>query len=193
VSDLQLAEKIALAGLDPAFPSFLARSVRIIALDVDGVLTDGGLYYNDDGLFVKRFDVADGMGVRLAAKCGLETVVISGMRSGALRRRAEALDIRECHDGCFHKLPKMREILEARGLSWGEVACVGDDIVDLPLLRRAGLSLSVLNAQPEVRAAVHYTAPLRGGHGAVRHLIRHILAAQGRLVELTAEFLDLDG
>lgn len=185
----ELLRRLCALERDPAFPDGRAKAIRLLALDVDGVLTDGGLYYNDDGLAMKRFDVQDGLGVKLAQRAGIEVVILSGMESPALLKRAGDLGITECHAGFFRKLPKLEEILAARGMDWTELAYVGDDVIDLPALRRAGLALAVRNAQPEIRAVAHYVAPLDGGAGAVRWLIRHILLAQDRLAPLLAEFI----
>lgn len=174
---------------DALFPAERARPVKMLVLDVDGVLTDGGLYYNDTGLTIKRFDVQDGIGIKLAQRGGIEIVIISGMPSPALMKRAGDLGIDECHAGLFHKLPKLEEIMAARGLGWHEIAYVGDDVIDVPIMRRCGLALAVQNAQPEAKAAAHYVAPRPGGSGGVRWCIRHILLAQGRMAELLADFL----
>lgn len=174
---------------DSSFPDERAKAIKMLVLDVDGVLTDGGLYYGDEGLAIKRFDVQDGLGIKLAQRAGIEVVIISGMESPALMFRAKDLAITECHAGIFRKLPKLEEIMAARGISWTELAYVGDDIIDLPILHRAGLALAVKNAQPEIRAAVHYVAPLCGGAGGVRWCIRHILLAQGHMSAILADFL----
>lgn len=187
--DKELLRRMCELERDPSFPDEAAKSVKMLVLDVDGVLTDGGLYYNDDGLSVKRFDVQDGLGIKLAQRAGIEVVIISGMESPALMKRACDLGIEECHAGCFHKLPKLEEIMAARGIGWHEVAYIGDDVVDLPVLRRVGLPLAVKNAQPEVRAIVRYVTPLPGGSGGVRWVIRHILLAQDRLAPILAEFI----
>ena len=177
--------------LDLLFPAALALPVKMLVLDVDGVLTDGGLYYGDQGLAIKRFDVQDGLGIKLAQQVGLEFSLISGMESAALRQRARDLGISECYAGSLDKLPILQDIMRRKGLDWPAVACLGDDLPDLPLLRRAGLALAVQNAQPEVRRAAHYVSPLFGGRGAVRQILRQILLAQGRLEELLARFTPL--
>lgn len=187
--DKELLRRMCELERDASFPDELARPVKMLVLDVDGVLTDGGLYYNDDGLAMKRFDVQDGLGIKLVQRAGIEVVILSGMESAALMKRACDLGIEECHAGYFHKLPKLEEIMAARGISWSEVAYIGDDVIDLPVLRKAGLALAVKNAQPEIRAAVHYVSPLSGGAGGVRWFIRHILLAQGRLSSILADFI----
>lgn len=187
--DKELLNRLCEFERDANFPDDLAKTVKLLVLDVDGVLTDGGLYYGDNGLSLKRFDVQDGLGIKLAQRAGIEIAIISGMESAALQHRARTLGIKECHAGFVEKLPKLEAIMNERGLSWSELAYLGDDIVDLSVMRMVGLSLAVHNAQPEVRAMANYVTPCSGGAGAVRWVIRHILLAQGRLPELLAEFL----
>lgn len=187
--DKELLTRMCELERDGLFPADRARPIKMLVLDVDGVLTDGGLYYDDTGLAMKRFDVHDGLGIKLAQRGGIEVVIISGMVSPALMKRAEALGIDECHAGFFHKLPKLEEIMASRSLNWQEIAYVGDDIIDMPIMRRCGLALAVQNAQPELKAVAHYVAPRPGGAGGVRWCIRHILLAQGRMPELLADFL----
>ncbi|MDR2892333.1 MAG: phenylphosphate carboxylase subunit delta [Deltaproteobacteria bacterium] len=176
--------KLAAFELDPAFPGDLARKVRLIALDVDGILTDGGLYYDASGLTMKRFDCQDGVAVKLAQQAGLVVVIITGMESAAVEQRVRVLGIEEFHSGIFDKASVMQSLLDKYGLTWDEAAYAGDDWLDLPVLRRVGLSMTVCDAQPEVRGLVHYVSRRGGGRGAVRELVRHILAAQGKLAEL---------
>lgn len=177
--------------LDPAFPFERAKGIRMLALDVDGVLTDGGLYYDDNGLLLKRFDTQDGLGLRVAALVDIESVIISGMKAGSTLARGKILNITECHVGVQDKVECLDQILAKRDFGWEQVAFVGDDWVDLDVMSRCGLSLSVASAQPEVRAFADYVSPLRGGEGAVRQLARHLVAAQGRLVEVLQQCLSV--
>lgn len=178
------AQELARLELDAAFPFERAAGVRLLALDVDGILTDNGLYYDAEGLSIKRFDCADGVGVKLLQAADIVVALITGMDAAAVARRAATLDITECYHGSLDKVASMTELMRKYGLDWEQVAYAGDDWMDLPLLRRAGLALSVANAQPEVRSMVHYVSPREGGRGAVRQLARHILAAHGRLETL---------
>ncbi|MDR1125683.1 MAG: HAD hydrolase family protein [Deltaproteobacteria bacterium] len=178
------ARELAKLELDAGFPFERAADVKLLALDVDGVLTDGGLYYDAEGLCLKRFDVADGVGVKLLQTADIVVALITGMDAAAVVRRAAALEITECYHGSLDKVASMTELMHKYGLGWEQVAYAGDDWMDLPLLRRAGLALTVANAQPEVRALAHYVSPKEGGRGAVRQLARHILAARGRLEQL---------
>jgi 3-deoxy-D-manno-octulosonate 8-phosphate phosphatase (KDO 8-P phosphatase) len=191
-AEKNLSKALAVLDLDPDFPAQRAKAVKLVVLDVDGVLTDGGLYYNDAGLAFKRFDVQDGLGIRQAMRAGIEIALISGMKSGALEQRAADLGITECHAGRFHKLPCLLEIMQKNNLEWENVACMGDDVIDLSMLRLAGLAVAVRNAQPEAKFLAHYISPLAGGRGAVRQVLRHILAAQGRQEELLNYFLSLE-
>jgi 3-deoxy-D-manno-octulosonate 8-phosphate phosphatase (KDO 8-P phosphatase) len=180
-----------LAGfeLDPAFPREPALPIKLLALDVDGVLTDNGLYYTADGLYAKRFDCQDGVAVKLAQKADILVAIITGMESGAVLRRAETLGITEVYCGVFDKLRSILELKDKYGLEWAQIAYIGDDWVDLPVLRAVGLALAVKNAQPEVRGCAHYVSRYAGGHGGVRDLVRHILAAQNKLEELLLVWL----
>jgi 3-deoxy-D-manno-octulosonate 8-phosphate phosphatase (KDO 8-P phosphatase) len=175
-----------LAGfeLDPAFPRELALKIKLLALDVDGVLTDNGLYYNDDGLYSKRFDCQDGVAVKLAQKADIQVAIITGMASEAVLRRAETLGITDVYCGAFNKVRCIRELKDKYRLEWPQIAYIGDDWVDLPVMSAVGLALAVRDAQPEVRGFAHYVSRYGGGRGAVRDLVRHILAAQDKLEEL---------
>lgn len=178
------AQDLARLELDAAFPFAKAAKIKLLALDVDGILTDNGLYYDAEGLSIKRFDCADGVGVKLLQAADIVVALITGMDAASVARRAATLEITECYHGSLDKVASMTELMQKYGLSWEEVAYAGDDWMDLPLLRRAGLALTVANAQPEVRALVDYVSPKEGGRGAVRQLARHILAARGRLEAL---------
>lgn len=180
------AQDLAKLELDAAFPFAKAAKIRLLALDVDGILTDNGLYYDAEGLSIKRFDCADGVGIKLLQSANIVVALITGMDAAAVARRAATLEITECYHGSLDKVASMTELMQKYGLGWEEVAYAGDDWMDLPLLRRAGLALTVSNAQPEVRALAHYVSPKEGGRGAVRQLARHILAAGGRLEALLA-------
>ena len=167
-------------ALDPA----VARRVRLVALDVDGVLTDGGIYLgaSDAGerVELKRFEITDGLGIRLLQDAGVRVAIITGRESHSVRLRAAELGIEECHqDPSAAKLPIMRKLLERLGIAWEAAAFVGDDLPDLPVLRRVGLPAAVGNAVPEVRAAARWVAERRGGAGAVREFAEALLQARG--------------
>ncbi|NPB07023.1 MAG: HAD hydrolase family protein [Aquificae bacterium] len=155
-----------------------ARRVKLLVSDADGVLTDGTLYYGPEGERLKAFSVLDGVGVSLIKSLGIELVVVSGRSSPALKKRLEELGL-PYELGVKDKLKKAEELLAARGLSFESLAALGDDLPDLPLLKRAGFALAVRNAVPEVKKVAHYVTRLEGGKGALREvaeLLRVLLA-----------------
>ena len=161
-------------------PSLAARAarIRLVILDVDGVLTDGGLIYGAAGEEAKRFDVQDGFALVAARRAGLEIAVMSGRASPAVTRRMSELGLAEIHQGVDDKALAAGAVLDRLGLTWTEVAAMGDDLPDLPLLRAAGLALAPANAVPEVRKAAHWISPRSGGAGAVRDAVELILKAR---------------
>jgi 3-deoxy-D-manno-octulosonate 8-phosphate phosphatase (KDO 8-P phosphatase) len=167
-------------------PDLRARAarIRLVLMDVDGVMTDGSLLFLGDGTELKTFHAQDGIGIRLAQRAGIEIGVITGRRSPAVEHRCRELDITELHMGDWRKLPIFQEILERRGLRPEEVCFIGDDLVDLPILRRVGLAVTVPEARPEVREAVDAVSDLPGGRGAVRDVLEAILRAQGHWDDL---------
>lgn len=156
-----------------------AQPVRLLILDVDGVLTDGGLYISEHGESLKRFSVLDGQGLKLLQQAGIEIAVISGRDSPALRHRLEALRIHRIALGTENKLPAAQHMLDQLGVTWAETAVMGDDWPDLPLLNRAQLACTPTNGHVENKAMAHFITSCRGGEGAVRELCDLILAAQG--------------
>lgn len=181
------------SSLDTATSSMeaAARKVRLLVLDVDGVLTDGGLYYDATGLIIKRFDVHDGIGIRLLQSEGIEVAVISGMDVPCVDRRLEVLGVTEKHGGFDNKATVLQEILDRKGLDWSEVAYLGDDWVDLAPMLRVGLPVAVDNARPEVKEVARMVTVARGGHGAVRELCDFILSCQGLKEKLLEKWKQL--
>jgi 3-deoxy-D-manno-octulosonate 8-phosphate phosphatase (KDO 8-P phosphatase) len=155
-----------------------AAHVRLVVFDVDGVFTDGRLYYGANGEQLKAFHVRDGHGIKLLLRNGIDVAVISGRRSAAVTRRMRELKIRHVFQGRDDKRPVLQKLLQKLGLAWKQVACVGDDLVDLPLLESAGLAIAVADAQAEIRAAARYVTRARGGDGAVREVCDLLLAAR---------------
>lgn len=155
----------------------LAR-IRLLILDVDGVLTDGGLYYGPSGEETKRFHVQDGLSIAAARRAGLHVAIISGRASASVTRRMTELGIAEVHQGVADKAAILAAMMERLGVQPAEVAMMGDDLTDLPLMRRVGLALAPPNAVPEVRRAAHWVSRRRGGDGAVREAIEHLLRAR---------------
>ncbi len=168
-----------------------ARVVKLLVLDLDGVMTDGGLYYRPDGDTIKRFHVHDGFGIKMAMEMGLEVAVITGLKSISARARMDKLGIHYYVEGHEEKLAPLDEIRCACGLDWHELAYVGDDWIDLAPMAKVGFPVAVCNAQPEVMAAALHVTRLAGGSGAVREVIRFILSAQGRLDEALARWKGL--
>ncbi len=160
-----------------------AKQVKVLLMDVDGVMTNGLLFYipgPDTSLFeTKGFNSQDGLGLHFCHVVGIKTGVISGRDSAALAERARLLKMSYVYQGLLKKVSAYEEILRDAGASDQEVAFIGDDLTDLPLLSRAGLAVAVANARPEVKAMAHYTTGVSGGDGAVRETVELILKARG--------------
>lgn len=156
-----------------------ARRVKMLVMDVDGVLTDGRILYGADGAEIEAFFVRDGLGVRAAQRAGLVTAIVTGRASEAVARRAKELGISEIHQGVPNKIQTYEALLRRHGLTDEAVAYVGDDLNDLPLLMRVGFSAAPADAADEVKAKVAYVTAHRGGRGAIREVVELILKAQG--------------
>ncbi|MFM8470808.1 MAG: KdsC family phosphatase [Limisphaerales bacterium] len=162
------------------------RRIRLLLCDVDGVLTDGGIFITGEGEF-KRFHVQDGLGQRLAAHAGLKVGWVSARPSAITTRRAEELKtdfIVQTRDG---KVPAVEEILAKTGLSWAEACFVGDDVVDLGVLQRIGLAIAPADGRPEAKKLAHFITTANGGNGCVREVVDLILKAQGKWATVVAE------
>ena len=157
-------------------------AIRLLALDVDGTLTDGGVYLDGSGNEYKRFDVRDGMGIALLRKAGVEIALVSGRFSPATERRAAELQITRLFNGVGEKLPILHALTEELGISLEETAYMGDDVNDLECLSAAGLALVPSDGVEEVRKAADVITPSRAGHGAVRDAAEFILAENLRAV-----------
>lgn len=166
-----------------------AAKVRLFIFDVDGVLTDGSLSYGPDGEMVKTFNVQDGLGIKLLQEAGIKTAIISARRTPIVLARARDLGIEYVHQGGHDKLTPFKALLEQLGLTEEQVAFIGDDVVDLPILSRAGFAVSVPNGRPEVHARAHYITEAAGGHGAVREACEFVLRASGTYDRVMAQFL----
>jgi 3-deoxy-D-manno-octulosonate 8-phosphate phosphatase (KDO 8-P phosphatase) len=156
-----------------------AQDIRLVIFDVDGVLTDGGLYFDEAGESLKRFSVLDGQGFKLLQRAGVTIAIITGRDSAALRARLKALQVQHAIYGTEDKLPAAERLLEALGLTWQQTAVMGDDWPDLPLLVRAQLACAPSNAHAENKALAHRVTQAHGGQGAARELCDVILMAQG--------------
>ncbi len=157
-----------------------ARRVRLLLFDVDGVMTDGKILLHADGTESKRFDIRDGTALVLAERAGLRTGLLSARWSAATAERALQLRIPIVRQGAADKLSTLEEIMRAEGLVEAEVAYMGDDLLDLPVLGRVGLGAAPADAVPEVRARASWVSSRCGGDGAVRELVEMVLKAQGR-------------
>ncbi|MEE9124100.1 MAG: HAD hydrolase family protein [candidate division NC10 bacterium] len=165
-----------------------AKRIRLLLLDVDGVLTDGRITYGSAGLEVLSFHVRDGFALKAAQEAGITVGLVSGRKSEALFRRAEELRLAEVHIGVEDKMGVYRQLLVRYRLADTEVAYMGDDLPDLPVLRQAGLAISVADAPAEVRRAAHLVTSLPGGKGAVREAVEWLLKSQGVWDQVCADF-----
>ena len=170
----------------PADLSARMDAVRLLVLDVDGVLTDGSIVYSDSGEELKRFHVRDGSGLKLWQHAGMHAAVLSGRSSPAVSRRAAELGITVVLQGRSDKLAALGEILEMTGCTAAQACAIGDDLQDLPLLNAVGVAVAVADACPEVRTMADTTTATPGGRGAVRELVEWLLKHQGRWADLIA-------
>ena len=164
-----------------------AQGIKVVFFDVDGVLTDGGLYFTEAGETLKRFHTLDGYGLKLLQRDGITPAVISGRDSEPLRLRLQALGIAHVQLGTDNKRPAAEQMLAALGLSWQEAAAMGDDWPDLPVMQRAAFACAPPNAHLEVRAIAHHVTQAAGGAGAVRELCDLLLVASGKYAGLLRE------
>jgi len=161
-------------------PRAVLQQIRLFATDLDGVLTDGGMYYAESGDEWKKFNTRDGMGIKLLQRAGLITAIVTQERTKLVARRAEKLAIPELHQGVMDKLLRVREMVARHGLTLSQVAYIGDDINDLETLKAVGFSATPADGMPQVAAVVDYICQKKGGEGAVREIIEMILEAQGQ-------------
>ena len=164
----------------------LLSQIRLFATDVDGVLTDGGMYYAESGDEWKKFNTRDGMGIKLLQRAGFITAIVTQERTKLVARRAEKLAIPELHQGVMDKLSCVREMAARHGLILSQVAYIGDDINDLETLEAVGFSATPADGMPLVAGVVDYVCQKKGGEGAVREIIEMILEAQGRSAKFQA-------
>lgn len=157
-----------------------AANIRMLVLDVDGVLTDGRLYMDHAGNEMKAFNSRDGLGMKALQRCGIEVAVISGRKSKVVAHRMAQLDIKHIYQGREDKLNAFLHLLEVTGLDAQQICFAGDDWIDLPVLMRVGLAVSVADAEDRVKQQVHWITKRNGGDGAVREICNLILLAQGK-------------
>lgn len=166
-----------------------AKTIKLAIFDVDGVMTDGRLYFLADGSEFKTFNTLDGHGIKMLIASGVLTAIISGRTTPAVERRANNLGIQHVYQGREDKLAVLEELLAELGLDYSQVAYLGDDLPDLPVIRRVGLGMAVTNAHSFVRQHAHGVTSARGGEGAVREFCELILDAQGNLEAAQAAYL----
>ncbi len=168
----------------------IVKKIKVLITDVDGVLTDGGLYYNDQGQIFKKFHVQDGLGVKLAQMAGLRIIVITGLKSNAVMKRIEELGIRDYYEGHLKKEDIIREISKNNNIKFREMAYLGDDWVDAPAMKLVGFPMAVKNAQPEIKDIALWISEKNGGEGALRDAVNFILKLQGKLKDLWTKWLN---
>lgn len=167
----------------------LARRVRLVVFDVDGVLTDGRLILGDDGQEYKAFNSRDGHGIKMLQRSGVAVGIITGRTSKVVEHRVADLGIRHVRQGCLEKLPVCHALLRDLGLGPGEAAFVGDDVVDLPIMLQVGLGIAVQNAHWLVREHAHWVTSAAGGAGAAREVCELLMHAQGTYTEAMQAYL----
>ncbi|HEY0720381.1 MAG TPA: 3-deoxy-manno-octulosonate-8-phosphatase KdsC [Gammaproteobacteria bacterium] len=166
-----------------------AAQIKLIIFDVDGVLTDGSLFIGDDGEEYKAFHSRDGHGMKMLHATGVEIGIITGRTSNVVRHRMQGLGIHHVYQGQLEKLPAFQELTAKLGIDPQQVAYVGDDVVDLPILTRVGLAVAVADAHPLVKRHAHWTTPHGGGRGAARDVCELIMEAQGTLDSTLQHYL----
>jgi 3-deoxy-D-manno-octulosonate 8-phosphate phosphatase (KDO 8-P phosphatase) len=164
------------------------QHIKILIMDVDGVMTDGRIIINDDGRETKNFDVRDGHGIKLVQRYGIEVALLTGRQSEVVKHRANELGITEVHQKIFNKKEVFAEILQKNNLNANQAAFIGDDIIDIPVLKEAGFSATVADAIDIVKKTVDYVTKNKGGRGAVREVCEMLLQAQGRWPEIAAKY-----
>lgn len=163
------------------------RPIEVLLLDVDGVLTDGSIVYTDGGKEIKAFHVRDGTALKLWQRAGKRAGLLTGRRSNIVERRAQELELAVVVQGCADKGQAFGDLLHRLEMRREQVAFIGDDLVDLPVLDQCGLAVAVADGCPEVREAAHYVTRTRGGQGAVREVVELILRAQDAWQDLVAD------
>lgn len=162
--------------------------VRLMILDVDGVLTDGRIIYHDDGSEIKAFDVQDGHGIKLLQRAGIDVALVTGRYCKAVEHRANGLGIKKVFQGFHRKIEAYESIMSETGLTDDQLCCMGDDLIDIPIMRRVGFSVAVPNCVPEVLPFAHYVTKAYGGRGACREICNLLLRVQGHWEEITTRY-----
>lgn len=168
----------------------MVKDIKIVIIDVDGVLTDGTIYIDANGAETKGFNILDGTGISYLHRVGIKTAIISGRTSKAVIHRAKELDIIDVYQGVINKLEAYKEIREKYGFRDEEICYIGDDLIDLPILYRVGFPVTVANASPLVKREVAYVTKARGGFGAVREVAEMIIKYQDKWHLIMKRYLD---
>jgi 3-deoxy-D-manno-octulosonate 8-phosphate phosphatase (KDO 8-P phosphatase) len=168
----------------------IAKNIRLLVLDVDGVLTDGSIILDNKGNEYKSFHVRDGHGIKMLLRAGIQVAIITGRASKVVERRARELGIEEVHQKCFNKIAVYQSLIEKYSLSDKEVAYIGDDIVDAPVMKRVGMPVVVADADKGIRKYSLFVTKNRGGRGAVREVADLILTAKGLWERIMDEYLE---
>lgn len=179
-----------MSGMDTVLKE-RALKIRMLVLDVDGVLTDGKLYFDHAGNETKAFNTRDGLGIKALQRCGIEVAVITGRKSSAVTQRMAQLAVKHVYQGREDKLSAFMNLLEITGFEAEEVCFAGDDWIDIPVLMRVGLAVAVDDAESQVKDYAHFITERKGGDGAVREVCNLILAAQGKDQIILDEILAL--
>lgn len=167
-----------------------AQKIKLLILDVDGVMTNGEIIFSRDGDAMKVFNPTDGLGLSIAQRAGIRVAIITGRQSDMVRLRAMELKIPDIYQGFIDKLQAFAELQDKYGITAAEIAYVGDDLNDLPVLMRAGLACAPANAVEDVKNRVHYVCRREGGRGAVREIVEMILKVQGKWDGIVQEYLN---
>jgi 3-deoxy-D-manno-octulosonate 8-phosphate phosphatase (KDO 8-P phosphatase) len=167
----------------------IAVNIRLVLLDVDGVLTDGGLLISEDGTESKTFNIRDGHGIKMLQQTGIEVGIITGRTSDSVKHRAVDLNVKHVYQGREDKLSVLKELLTKLALQPTQAAFVGDDVVDLPAMLQVGLAVAVNDAHELVKEHAHWVTPSAGGHGAVREVCEMLMRAQGTYATAVQRYL----
>ncbi len=166
-----------------------AKKIKLVLMDVDGVMTDGKIVFASNGVEAKQFDAKDGVGIKLAQRVGIKIGLITGRTSEAVSRRAQELDIEEVHQGQRQKIIVYDEILKRLSLKDEDICFIGDDVVDIPIMKRVGLPVAVADAHTDILPFAIYRTSCRGGQGAIREVIDIVIRAQGKWEEMMKRYL----
>ena len=167
-----------------------AARIKLLALDIDGVLTDGAVIWDSEGREIKHFHVRDGLGIKVLQRCGIQLAMISGRKSQVNRLRARELAIEEVYEGVLKKRPALEKVIKDNGLNPEDAAFMGDDVIDLPAMQIAGLAMAPADAVREAKDAAHWISRFEGGKGAVREAVELILKAKGVWEESIKHYFD---